>query len=253
MSATRRRFFWGQTLSQALARAARHYGLAPERLAYRVRAKRHGYVKHPRAVLIEIDPDAPAREASASPLPEPLSPAPAAPSRRPAPVRASAPSEERDDEAWDAPDAESELAAVEATRRLLAFASLELATEISRADDRLQIRLHGADEAALRDGGATLLDAFETLLPRAVISLCGRRVRCRVEGAGVREAREASLRELALEAAERARDAGETLLDPLPPAERRIVHLALEDAPDVATESLGRGHFKRVRIFRRGD
>ena len=67
MSAARRRFFWGQTLSQALARAARHFGLAPERLAYRVRAKRHGYVKHPRAVLIEIDPDAPARATDAPP------------------------------------------------------------------------------------------------------------------------------------------------------------------------------------------
>jgi spoIIIJ-associated protein len=248
VSAPRRRFFWGQTLSQALARAARQFGLPPERLAYRVRAKRHGYVKHPRAVLIEVDPDSPALAANAAP-PAVV----AAPERRPAPRPTSRPAavEERDEEIWDQPDAESELAASEAARRLLAFAGLDLAAEVAAADDRLLLTLRGADEPALRRGGAALLDAFEALLPRAVVSLCGRRVRCRVDGAGVRAAREETLRAAAREGAARARERGEHLLEPLAPAERRLVHLTLESEADLATESLGRGQLKRVRIYLR--
>jgi spoIIIJ-associated protein len=246
-----RRFFWGQTLTQALARAARHHGVAPERLAYRVSAKRHGFVKHRRAFLIEVDPAAPVQSAGAVPnAPAMAAPErPAAPTRAPRPRRPAPPAAEP--EAWDAPDAESELAAGEAMRRLLAFAGLELTATVGRDDDRLLLTLAGAGEAALAAEGVALLDALEALLPRAIVSLCGRRVRCRIDGAGLRSARERQLRDLARAAAEQARAAGEALLEPLPPAERRIVHLELQDEADLATESVGQGLLKRVRVVAR--
>ena len=37
-------------------------------------------------------------------------------------------------------------------------------------------------------------------------------------------------------------------VDPLPPDERRIVHLTLADDPAVVTESQGNGYYKRVSI-----
>ncbi len=37
-------------------------------------------------------------------------------------------------------------------------------------------------------------------------------------------------------------------LDPMNPAERRIIHLSLADDDEVVTESQGRGFFKRVSI-----
>lgn len=253
----RRRFFWGQTLTQALARAARHHGVPPERLAYRVSAKRHGFVKHRRAVLIEVDPAAPVQSAEATPS-APVAAAPAraataerplAPARPPRPRRPAPPVAEP--EIWDAPDAESELAAGEAMRRLLALAGLELTATVGRDDDRLLLTLAGAGEAALAAEGVALLDALEALLPRAIVSLCGRRVRCRIDGAGLRSARERQLRDLAREAAAQARAAGEALLEPLPPAERRIVHLELQDEPNLSTESVGQGLLKRVRVVSR--
>jgi len=246
VSPVRRRFFWGQTLAQALARAARYHGVAPEQLAYSVRAKRHGFVKHPRAVLVEVDPAAPLRPAGAE-APAPPASRVVPPSRPAAPPRAVRPAAE--DEIWDAPDAESELAAAEAMRRLLALAGLELAVHCARTAERLEVTLAGADESALGAGGVTLLDAFEALLPRAVVALSGRRIRCRIDGAGLRSARESELRALAREAAGRARVEGEAVLPPLAAAERRIVHLELQDEPDLTTESLGRGQLKRVRVY----
>jgi spoIIIJ-associated protein len=75
-------------------------------------------------------------------------------------------------------------------------------------------------------------------------------VRCRREAAGLREAREEALRARAREAAERALAGGrEELLEPLNPAERRIVHLELAERAGIATESVGSGFLKRIKVF----
>lgn len=43
------------------------------------------------------------------------------------------------------------------------------------------------------------------------------------------------------------------LLEPLNPFERRLIHTALNNRKDVFTKSEGEGHFKRVRIFYKGE
>lgn len=63
--------------------------------------------------------------------------------------------------------------------------------------------------------------------------------------------REKELQAMALEVAERLAVQGdEYLLDPLNPYERRLVHLALVGLEHIETESLGDGHFKRMKISR---
>ncbi len=147
------------------------------------------------------------------------------------------------------PDEESELAAAAAVGRLLALAGLELTAKVERRPDRLVISLSGKDEALLRDLGEEFLDDLEHLAPRAIRGLTGRMVRCRVEGAGLRSAREDELRGLAERAAEQVVASGEAvLLEPLSAADRRIVHLALVDDPRVTTESEGMGAEKRIQI-----
>jgi predicted RNA-binding protein Jag len=84
MSESKRRFFSGDTLQQALVQAANLYHLQPEEIAYHQVEKRHGFTKVRRKVVIEVDPEAPRREPSA--------PAPAAAPERPSvPERWSAP------------------------------------------------------------------------------------------------------------------------------------------------------------------
>jgi predicted RNA-binding protein Jag len=95
MSESKRRFFSGDTLQQALVQAANHYHLQPEEIGYHQIEKRHGFTKVRRKVVIEVDPAAPRREPGAAPPPEaavrtapPASPAsrnvPAGPPARPA-------------------------------------------------------------------------------------------------------------------------------------------------------------------------
>ena len=59
MSDSKRRFFSGDTLQQALVQAANHFRLQPEEIAYRQIEKRHGFTKVRRKVVIEVDPAAP--------------------------------------------------------------------------------------------------------------------------------------------------------------------------------------------------
>lgn len=66
---------------------------------------------------------------------------------------------------------------------------------------------------------------------------------------GYRQRREESLRELAFRMAERVRSTGRSVtLEPMPPNERRIVHLALAKDPTVGTNSVGEGESRKVAI-----
>src|SRR5438105_2468326 len=108
MSEPKRRFFSGDSLQQALVQAANHFNLDPEEIAYRSIEKRHGFLKVRRKVMIEVNPDAPKREAGLprpAPAPPPPPPPAASPAAsvpasdlpRPAPASRPEPREEDDD------------------------------------------------------------------------------------------------------------------------------------------------------------
>ena len=66
---------------------------------------------------------------------------------------------------------------------------------------------------------------------------------------GYRRRREESLRSLARRMADRVTSSGQSItLEPMPPNERRIVHIALADHPDVLTVSIGEGESRKVAI-----
>jgi len=69
---------------------------------------------------------------------------------------------------------------------------------------------------------------------------------------GYKARREKVLRRLAERMADQALQLGRTVsLEPMPPYERRIVHLTLRDRTDVSTESVGEGESRKVTIIPR--
>jgi predicted RNA-binding protein Jag len=54
-----RQFFSGNSVDQAVMTAARHFGIEPERLSYKVRDKKTGFLNARRKVVIEVDPQTP--------------------------------------------------------------------------------------------------------------------------------------------------------------------------------------------------
>lgn len=71
-----------------------------------------------------------------------------------------------------------------------------------------------------------------------------------VDVGGYKKRRERVLRELAERMADRVADEGRSMtLEPMPPHERRIVHITLRDHRFVTTESTGEGRHRKVVIM----
>ena len=140
-------------------------------------------------------------------------------------------------------------AAVKVAELLLRVAGLELEPKVYEGDGRLEIDLTGADvDWCFADDGDVVM-AIEHLLPRMVRSLCGESVAFRVDCDNFHEIREERLRVLAQRMAEDVKKSGRPrILEPMNPADRRVVHITLADDPAVETESAGDGFFKRVTI-----
>ncbi|HBL28657.1 MAG TPA: hypothetical protein DD490_17615 [Acidobacteria bacterium] len=140
-------------------------------------------------------------------------------------------------------------AAKQGVALLLRIAGLELVPRVLQGDDRLEIDLTGPDvDWCFADDGELVL-AMEHLLPRLIRTLCGEAVLVRVDCDNFQDIREERLRSLAQRMAEEVRRYGKPrTLEPMNPADRRIVHVTLADDPHVVTESEGDGYFKRVMI-----
>lgn len=140
-------------------------------------------------------------------------------------------------------------AAVKGVELLLRIAGLELTPRILQGEDRLEVDLSGPDvDWCFADDGELVM-AIEHLLPRLVRSMSGEATLVRVDCDNFQEIREERLRSLAQQVAEEVRRRGKPrTMEPMNPADRRIVHMTLADDPGVVTESEGDGYFKRISV-----
>lgn len=71
-----------------------------------------------------------------------------------------------------------------------------------------------------------------------------------VDVEGYKARRYESLRNLAIRMGDRVRTSGQTVtLEPMSAAERRIIHMALQDYQDITTQSVGEGESRKVSII----
>ena len=100
--------------------------------------------------------------------------------------------------------------------------------------------------------GATLHD-LQSIATTMVSRTLGHYIPLRVDVEGYQQRRLDRAEQLALRTAERVEQHRRSItLDPMTPAERRIVHTTLADNPAIETESSGEGEERRVTISPRG-
>ena len=158
---------------------------------------------------------------------------------------------------WAAPSPEMEPIA-EAARATLAdilrYMDMDGEVVVARAVDdeglpTVELEVEGEYLGILIGHHGETLSALQFVTGLMTSRRISKRVRVIVDMEGYRERRSRMLRDIALRAAERAQRYRQPIfLDPMQPAERRIVHMALQQHPYVTTHSIGEGDNRRVVV-----
>lgn len=114
----------------------------------------------------------------------------------------------------------------------------------------LVLNLTGHDLSLLIGKKGEILSALQLLTRTMVSKRLGQNANIIVDVENYRARKWKFLSRLALRMAEKVERTHRTIvLEPMPPYERRIIHLALRNHPTVTTKSIGQGEKRRVTIF----
>jgi spoIIIJ-associated protein len=125
-------------------------------------------------------------------------------------------------------------------------------SEIRRGEgdrESLELEIKGDGSGILIGRHGQTLDALEYLLNRIVARRIKDAMPILLDTESYRARRRQQLHRMALSIGERAKREHEAIrLDPMPPRDRRIVHLALKDDPMITTRSAGEGFLRSVEV-----
>lgn len=238
-------------------------------------------LKKPNPPAVQPAPHQPARQPEPEPEPEPQpepQPQPRQEVRQPEPEPAEEEYEDEEDyededyeeDYEDYGDAEPEhydpsvsgeiapdaVLGAEALMELLAQMNIKADVDINRArpagpeeDPPWILDIHGSDLGILIGRRGDTLNALQYITRLIVSRELQQRANIVVDVEGYKARRESALRKLAQRMATKAKRQGRTItLDPMPPNERRIIHITLRSDSEVTTESVGSGNQRKVTI-----
>lgn len=132
---------------------------------------------------------------------------------------------------------------------VVAAMGLTLTPTIEETPEGTRINLEGEDGGVLIRRGGEGLNALQHVVATTFRKQLGDDNRVVIDCNGFRRDKDAELRQMALFMAGKARESGMPQeMGPLNPYERRIVHLAIAQDPDVTSESIGDAFMKTVII-----
>jgi len=114
----------------------------------------------------------------------------------------------------------------------------------------IQVDIRGSDLSVLIGRRSETLSAFQYIASLIVGKEEQQFVQLSVDVEGYRDRREKQLVQMAQRMADQVTKSGRRqTLEPMPSAERRIIHIALRDHPAVKTESTGEEPYRKVMIL----
>ena len=133
--------------------------------------------------------------------------------------------------------------------KLLGLMGVEGKVEVLSAELPFQLNVKGDDLGILIGRRGQTVAALEYVTKLIVVQRLKTWLPLTVDVGGYKKHRRDSLEKLALYLAEQVKSRRRsTPMEPMPADERRIIHLALADHPDVSTESIGEGENRKVVI-----
>jgi spoIIIJ-associated protein len=114
----------------------------------------------------------------------------------------------------------------------------------------IHVDIRGNDLSVLIGRRSETLSAFQYVASLIVGKETQQFVQLTVDVEGYRDRRERQLIQMAKRMADQVSKSGRRqTLEPMPSGERRIIHIALRDHPDVKTESTGEEPYRKVMII----
>ncbi len=144
--------------------------------------------------------------------------------------------------------------ALDKVNKTLAAAKVNVISTLRAAHDSEVggpiIDLTGEDSGLLIGRRGQTLQALQFLVNLMVRQEYGEHVRVLLDVESYRQRREASLRDMAAKVAARVVQTGRSItLEPMTPADRRIIHVSLADHQTVSTQSIGIGDERKVTVL----
>ncbi|WP_309571996.1 protein jag [Deinococcus sp.] len=135
-------------------------------------------------------------------------------------------------------------------RGLVARIDPSLSVTVQDSGDALEADITGESAARLAGRDGRTLGAIEVLAYTVLAKQDGRgELRVRVDVGGFRKRQADTLTKLAERLAVQVAKSGESHeMQPMPASERRVIHIALKEHPDVMSESVGEGSSRRLII-----
>jgi spoIIIJ-associated protein len=135
---------------------------------------------------------------------------------------------------------------------LLGLMGVQGKVEVLSAELPLALNVKGDDLGILIGRRGQTLVALEYVTKLIVVQRLKAWMPLTIDVGGYKQHRRDSLQKLALYLAEQVKSRRRAMpMEPMPADERRIIHLALADHPDVTTQSIGEGENRKVVILPR--
>jgi len=136
--------------------------------------------------------------------------------------------------------------------RLLELMGEKATIEPAESDDpeTLELNIKGDGSGILIGRHGQTLDAIEYMVNRLLARKIKDAAPLSIDTESYRARRRRLLQRMALSKGEQAkREHVSVMIDPMPPRDRRIVHLALQDDPMITTRSTGDGFLRAIEIL----
>ena len=146
-------------------------------------------------------------------------------------------------------------AAIQAVQRILETVGADVDVSLRSAHDEFTggpvIDINGPDSGLLIGRRGNTLQSLQFIVQSIVRQQFDEEnIRVALDVEQYRQRREDSLREMADRVANRVSQTGRSItLEPMPPSDRRVIHLYLDAREGIRTESVGYGESRKVQII----
>jgi spoIIIJ-associated protein len=134
--------------------------------------------------------------------------------------------------------------------RILSLLEIEATVVGQQEEDNVDLTVEGEGTGILIGKKGTTLDAIQYIVNKVVTKNSTKKIKVHIDTGNYRERHNQSLVDLALRLGEKAKKTGKPIvISPMNPADRRVVHITLQNDRALKTMSKGEGLLKKIVIF----